>query len=197
MRESPWWLRERRREHSNQLMHLRCLSVSSFAVADVRPTRERQEAVAVNVKHQVNMTQRGEEIMKSAVAGAFGVPYRRFLCLISCPSFFSFVFFFFFCFFSCLISCPSLFLCFVFSLFLCAGLISCPHGFFFSFLFFFFLFFSFFLFLCLFLFLAFSCLFGCFCPDLDRDNGHKMPFQRRRLYARGVWRNFCLWNCKK
>ena len=50
-------------------MHWRCLSVSFFAVADVRPTRERQEAVAVNVKHQIDMMQRGEEIMKSVVAG--------------------------------------------------------------------------------------------------------------------------------
>ena len=49
-------------------MHWRCLSVSFFAVADVRPTRERQEAVAVNVKHQIDMIQRGEEIMQSVVA---------------------------------------------------------------------------------------------------------------------------------
>ena len=44
---------------------------------------------------------------------------------------------------------------------------------------------------------AFSCLFGCFCPDLDRDNRHKMPFQRRRLYARGVWRISCFQNSEK
>ena len=68
MRESRWWLRGRRREHSNQLMHWRCLSVSFFAVADEGPTRKRQEAVAVNVKHQIDMIQRGGEIMKSVVA---------------------------------------------------------------------------------------------------------------------------------
>ena len=41
-----------------------------------------------------------------------------------------------------------------------------------------------------FLFLAFSCLFACFCPVLDRDNGYKLSFQNCRVYARGVWRNF-------
>ena len=61
VRESRWWLRESRREHSNPLMHWRCLSVSFFAVADVQPTRERQDASAVNVTHQIDMIQRGKD----------------------------------------------------------------------------------------------------------------------------------------
>ena len=38
-------------------------------MADAQPTRERQEAVAVNVKHQIDMIRRDEEIMKSVAAG--------------------------------------------------------------------------------------------------------------------------------
>ena len=48
VRESRWWLRERRRKHSNPLTHWRCLSVSFIAEADVR-----------NVEHQIDMIQRG------------------------------------------------------------------------------------------------------------------------------------------
>ena len=64
VRESRWWRRERRREHSNPLMHWRRLSV--LRRGDVRPKRG---AVAVNVKHQIDMIQRSEEVMKSVVAG--------------------------------------------------------------------------------------------------------------------------------
>ena len=58
VRESRWSLRVRQREHSNQ-RHWRCLSVSS----------RDKDAIAVNVKHQIDMIRQDEEIMKSVAAG--------------------------------------------------------------------------------------------------------------------------------
>ena len=114
--------------------------------------------------------------------GAFFFPLFLFFPFFIFSSFFSFFFFFVFFFFL-------LFLLVFFFLFLSF------FSFSFSFSFFFFLFFFFFFFF--FFFIVFLVFFGNFCPQKVDDNGHKLSFQRCRLYPRGVWRNFRLWNCKK